>query len=48
MMGDWGVLVRMHLVPNEDKILELRQQFTEIAEEFDAEYNGWETEIVPK
>lgn len=48
MMGDWGVLVRMRIVPTEEIITELRREFTEIADEHDGEYDGWEAELLPK
>ncbi len=42
IFGTWCVTVRTILVPEESAIVELRRIFTEIAEENDGEYDGWE------
>jgi phage pi2 protein 07 len=45
IFGTWCVTVRTVLVPEESAIVELRRIFTEIAEENDGEYDGWEADL---
>lgn len=47
MFGTWGVLVRTKMVPEEEVIVSLRKEFTELADEHEGEYDGWEAEVQP-
>jgi hypothetical protein len=47
LLDAWSVLVRTEMVPDEEAIVALRDLFTEIAEEHEGEYDGWEA-AVPK
>ncbi len=41
----WGLRVHTRLIPEESAIIELRQMFTEIAEENDGTYDRWEADL---
>src|SRR5690606_30136732 len=45
IFGVWCVTVHTKLIPEESTIVELRRIFTEIAEENDGEYDGWEADL---
>ena len=45
LMGSWGVRVFTRFIPNENSIADYRARFTQIAEQYDGEYDGWEAKV---
>ena len=43
---NWLCFVAKRMVPNHDKLVELRRSFNEIANRGDGVYDGWGTEVV--
>ena len=46
MAGEWLCLASISFIPSVEKLSELKILFEELIDQYDGEYDGWETIVI--